>query len=1619
MPDDRSSPQTGSKRQAEESSPFRAPAISQPKGGGAIRGIGEKFAANPVTGTGSMSAPIFTSPGRSGFGPQLSLSYDSGTGNGPFGFGWSVSTPNISRRTDKGLPQYFDAEQSDVFILSGAEDLVPVLVNNNAQWNRQPFDSPASDPGYTIQRYHPRIEGLFARIERWTDKRTGISHWRSISKDNITTLYGKREDARIADPADATRIFTWLICESYDDKGNAIFYGYNPEDDANVDSTAPHEHNRLVTKQFAQRYLKYIRYGNRTPRQAGEDLTTRDDWLFEVVLDYGEHDLSAPTTKEVRSWPRRQDPFSHFRATFDVRTYRLCRRVLMFHHFPDELGGTADYLVKSTDFEFKESSVASFIASITQAGYVQQPDKSYFRKALPKLEFRYTEVRVDETVHDIDVESIKNLPYGVDGARYQWVDLESEGLTGVLSEQADAWYYKRNLGNGTFGPAEQVTPKASPSALSGGQQLLDLAGNGHLDLVQFDGPMAGFSERNAEGGWEPFTRFKSIPNINTKDPNVRFVDLTGDGHADILISEHTVFTWYESHAKEGFGPGRRTPKPWDEEKGPKLVFSDPTQSVFLADMSGDGLADIVRIRYDEVCYWPNLGYGRFGAKIAMGNAPVFEGPDQFDPKRIHLADIDGSGNTDIIYIGREGISLYFNQSGNFWSEPQLLSHYPRADSLKTVAATDLLGNGTACLVWSSQLASDVRQPMRYIDLMGGQKPHLLVYTTNNMGAETEVQYTASTQFYLQDRLEGRPWVTKLPFPVHVIERVEHRDLVSNTKLVSTYRYRHGYFDGVERELRGFAHVEQRDAESVVGEFDLPPVVTKTWFHTGAYLEGSKLEAYFKRPDNQEYFTGDPQADFLPDTDIPTGLSADEEREAARALKGSILRQEIYSDDGTAKAAVPYSVSERSYQLTLLQPRGPNLHAVFFSHASETLDYHYERNPADPRISHTLTLEVDDYGNVLKSVAIGYPRRTPAFAEQKPTLATLTQNQYTHPILEDDNYRAPMPAEAKTYELTAPTLKGTAPLDFLTVQAIATAAVEISYEDKPTSGQTQKRLIEHVLTLYRKNDLSGLLALARLESIALPGESYKRALTPGLMDIFQSKLSRAELTTTLSGAEGGYRDLDGNGSFWIPSGLILFSPNVGDSAQQESSFARTHFFLPHRFQDPFGNSTVVSYDGKYVLLLVSTRDAVGNEVIADSDYRVLQPHSVTDPNGNRTEVRFDALGMVVGAAVMGRSSENVGDSFATFTADLAQSVIQGYFDAANPRPLAINHLGTATTRIIYDLDRVPVCAASIARETHVSDLQGKPTKVQLSFVYSDGFGREAQTKVQAEPGPLDPNDPKSLILDPRWVGTGAKVYNNKGKPVRQYEPFFSLTHHFGIEKQGVSSTLFYDPVERVVATLHPNHTYEKVVFDPWQQTTYEVNDTVTFDPKTDPDAGEFFSRLPDADYLPTWYQDRINGGKGPDEKTAADKAAKHADTPTVAHFDTLGRTFLTIADNGKDAAGNDQKYRTRMVLDIEGNQREVIDAKDRIVMRYDYDMLGTRIHQASMEAGERWMLNDATGKPIRAWNSRKYAFRTEYDALHRPLRSFVEGGDPSEPNAKVYTQKILVERTIYGESVGAR
>jgi RHS repeat-associated protein len=1678
------------------------PAITLPKGGGAIRDIGEKFQVNGPTGTGSITVPLPLSPGRPGFGPKLNLSYDSGAGNGPFGFGWRADLPAITRKTDKGLPRYLDEQESDVFILSGMEDLVPVL---DASGNRLRSNRTVHGTAYQIAWYRPRIEGLFARIERWCATATGISHWRCITRDNVTTLYGLDPGSRIADPADPRKTFTYLPSRTFDDKGNITVYEYLPEDGTGVDLSAACEANRTPESRSVQRYLKTIRYGNAQPytpdwSSDGEPPLSAD-WYFQAVFDYGDHDLQAPTPTPDQLWPVRPDPFSHYRAGFEVRTYRRCARVLMFHNFATEPGTGPGCLVRSTDLGYSDQKapadpanpIYTFLASVTQSGYRRQDAGGYRKASMPPLEFSYSNPQIQPTVLTLHPDSLAGLPHGIDGSQYRWVDLDGEGLAGILADVGGAWTYKRNLSaanqvtgtNGNvaararFSPPETIRTLPSRTSLDAAQRLMDLSADGRLDVVALAEPEAGYFERTEDWTWAPLSRFASLPQLDWTDKNVTFADITGAGLADILLTEDGLFTSWASRGERGFGPPEQVRVPFDERLGPAIVLADGTETIFLADMTGDGLSDLVRVRNGEVCYWPNLGYGRFAAKVTMDGAPRLTYDECYDPRRVHLADIDGSGTADLIYVGDDGVSVCFNRSGNSWAQPQTLAVFPSQDLHSRVDVLDLLGSGTACLVWSSLMPSDAPAPLRYVDLMGGGKPHLLTSVSNNLGAETRITYVPSTRFYVADKLAGQPWVTRVHFPVQVVERVETYDWIGRSRFVSRYAYHHGYFDGQEREFRGFGRVEQWDTEehrqdtafpeAEAANWDaaswMPPVMTRTWYHTGAFAEAGLVSRHLA----DEYWVEPAlrvtalatarEVSQLGDSMLPDDLSGGEDHEAYRALKGLVLRTEVYANDASAMASNPYSVTEHNYQVTLLQHRGPNRHAAFYTHPRETLTFDYERTGKDPRVTHDAILATDAFGNELRGVSVAYPRRAD-YDPPEPTLTAAfqamlaydqtrlhvrgTQNSYTNdladPAASPDAHRTPLIAETIEVEITTTPPPVTyreitnlfrfQDLDTLW-QMVWSGARDVPYEQIPNRdvdgvgmlSTPARRIVGHTQVAYRSDDLTGLLPLNQLEPLALPGQSYRLALTPGLI---QGAFGSLVTDSTLR--EGGYVQPPGQQGWWVPSGRIYYSSGTTDTPAQELASARADFFLPRRSVDPFGGAAYVGYD-PYKLLPTTATDPVGNATVAVADYRVLQPVEVTDPNGNRTAVAFDALGLVAGTAVMGKTTENVGDSLSGFAADLDQTTSQQHF--ADPLTDPGSILGSATTRILYDLAAYyrtrsdpqpsPPTVYTLARETHVSDLGGGQTRYQHAFSYGDGFGREIQRKILAGPGSVTNGGP---AVSPRWIASGWTILNNKDKPVRKYEPFFTATKTFEFAPTvGVSSVLFYDPPGRLVSTLHPDSTWEKVVFDCWRQENWDGNDTVLVsDPRTDPDVGSYFTRLLGAapNAFTSWHDLRISRtyGSNPDaaqqQQTAATKTQAHAATPTVAYFDTLGRTCLTVADNARG-----ERYPNRVAMDTQGKQLAIFDALGRRAMEYivraeqaggtqylvGRDLTGSPIYQNGIDNGVRQMLGNVVGKPIRAWDARGHAFRIRYDLLQRQTHNYVSTSGAPE---------FLIQRSVYGE-----
>ena len=1677
------------------------PSVSLPRGGGAIRNLDEKISVNAATGTAELSLPLPLSQAR--LTPSLTMSYASAAGNGPFGFGWTLDAQTITRKTDKGLPQYDDGAESDIFILFGAEDLVPLLDQTGARVQQTRI---AHGTSWRIYSYRPRVEQAFARIERWLALDTGLMHWRTITRDNVTSLFGLDAASRIADPADPRRIFSWRVSRSWDSKGNAVQYDYLAEDSNGIVAGAAHEVNRTPAQRAAQTYLASVRYGNLTPyvpdfSAAGSDPAFPSAWAFQVVLDYGNHAPAKPVPTSDRPWTLRPDPFSSRRSGFELRMYRRVQRVLLFNNFPQQPTAGADCLVRSLDLLYSDQQtpadprnpIYTFLVSATQTGY-----SGAVARSLPPIEFTYSTPQLQQAVLTLDRDSLGNLPEGVDGNRVRWIDLDGEGLSGLLADTGSSWLYKRNRSannlvaqpDGTlatrarFAALETVAELPGPPALTPPRRLLDLAGAGQLDIVTLSGSTPGFFKRSADffdprdAGFEPFHAFESLPEIDWDSPNVKLIDLTGDGLADVLLTEDGLFTFYPSLGEAGFNVALRVRTPGDEEQGPKLVLADGSDTIFLADMTGDGLSDIVRVRNGEACYWPNIGYGRFGAKVTMDGAPRFDNQERFDPARIRLADIDGTGTADLLYIGADGVRAWFNQSGNAWSAVNIVAVFPGADLLSSVQVLDLLGTGTACLVWSSPLPAESGAPLLYVDLMGGQKPHLLTMVRNNMGAERRLTYAPSTRFYLDDAMAGRPWITRLPFPVQVVERIETIDWIGRNRLVSRYAYHHGHFDGYEREFRGFGMVEQWDAEEFRSDTTfadgegidwnalstVPPMHTRTWFHTGAFTDALAVSQQYAT----EYWTEpalrppaqapNAAAMRLPDTVLPAGLNAFEVQEAYRAMKGSMLRRETYADDGTAAAGNPYDVTEQNFTIVTLQPMGPNPHASFFVHAREQVSFQYERSTGDPRVTHEVTLQTDAYGNVTRSASVGYPRR-PGYVPLEPSLSAAMQamlaydqarlhvqaqaQQYTNAIDNTttwpDDYRAPMPAGSVSAELTgiAPTPKGTgitnlfafAELDAIWTSAWAGAG-DIAYEAVPASdvdgtgapaSAPTRRLLAQTVTLYRSDDLSALLPAGQVQPRALSGESYRQALTPGLLSaVFGALVTPAIL------AEGGYVQVAGQTGWWMPSGRLYLSPGDSDTPAQELAVASAHFFLPRRAVDPFGGIARVDYDGCDLLVAAAT-DAVGNVTAAANDYRVLAPATITDPNGNRASVAFDALGMVTGTAVMGKTSETLGDTLTGFNADLDDATIAAQLAAPLASPGAI--LAQATTRIVYDVAAYyrtrsaaqpsPPVAYTLSRETHVSALAaGQTTRCQFMFAYYDGFGRAAQRKALVADGPVAAG---GAAVSPRWAGSGWVITNNKGDPVRQYEPFFSATNAFEFAAtSGVATVLFYDPPGRVVARLRPDNSWDKTVFDAWQQASWDGNDTVLIaDPRGDADVGAYFTRLLGSSAgFTSWHDLRIGGTYGATaeaqaaQKDAAQKAAAHAATPGLAYVDALGRHCLDVDDNG-----GVNRFPTRSALDCSGRVLAVFDALGRRAEEHVFrpgapgtylagtDMAGNAIYRISVDAGARRVLNDVAGQPIRRWDARAHAFRMLYDAARRPRQRYVSTGGAAE---------ILIDLSIYGE-----
>ena len=1529
-------------------------------------------------------------PEARGLVPDLSLEYNSGGGNGPFGIGFDISIPSISRRTDAAIPKYQD---SDTFVLSEVGMLTPkMLVTARDERQRDVKRVSEGDRIWEVLSYLPEHEEFFSSIEFWTNSDSGESHWRVLSRENTLSIFGLSANSRISDPEDSRRIFQWLLEESRDSRGNKISYRYKQENSENVAQTIS-EVNRSAT---ANKYVESIRYGNYWIEDAGGKKEEEEQFAYELVFDHGEYDLDQPDAPPGQ-WKARKDPFSTYRAGFEIRTYRLCRNILRFHRFKHSFDGER-FLVRALHLEYEESESLSYLKSVAEIGFRKDVDA---KQPTPPVELTFSRFNpANHELKPLHVDSDGTIPGYLTKGLYLPVDLYGEGLPGFLYSDNSTTLYWDPKGDGHFvGPTPRQFP-ADRNLSESTTLLMDLEANGQLQLVVNDPLRSGYYEiHKNDRSLTGYQRFNSYP-LEFANPQHEVVDLGGSGLSDLLFWGSDWLRFYPAEGKRGFAAAHLLAR----TRGLPAPSESDREVVTFADMFGDGLEHRVRIRDGIIECWPNLGYGRFGAKITFGNSPRFGA--KADNSRLFLADVDGSGTMDLLYVRGDRLEIFLNESGNSFGNPITLPLPITVTDIDQISFADVLGIGASSLVLT-KIEPEVSH--FYYDFTGGVKPYLLVGIDNNFGGSTAIKYCSSTRFYLEDREAGRPWITSLPFPVQVVEKVESIDRVSGSKLVNLFKYHHGYFDPVTREFNGFGFVERWDTEDFGifsepglhesvpfepgdAELHTPAAHHKAWYHTGAYLEGDVLAQQYEK----EYFQGDRMACRLGPGVL--ALPPDESdfktiRQANRALKGKSIREEVYSENGIEELAHnPYLVTQRSYEVRLLQPREERFPAVFFVYDRETISYEYEREPHDPRVRHDFTLTVDHFGNVLSHCQVFYPRRTKlnasinliddVYAEQTKLRVTAGVDRYLN-VTEGRRWLG-VPCEGKVLELSGLSAPVNLYFGFAEIKPLVDAALlnEIPFGQPFTPGVLAARAFDAERHYYWNESLTAPLPLgAALPERALLHHVEEAILTPGLVArVFSDKVTNEMLSSTAPSG-GGYISSDG---YWWDPGQIA---NYYDTEQS--------FYQLWKTEDHFGGRTTIEYD-PYSLNIVKISEQVTdteyNLISATIDYHTLEPAEIIDENDNHAQFLFDPLGNVVITSEFGKTDgrpegdEQLSAYVRRTDATFADVVMRPHW-----------YLQKATTFIFYDLfawmdRRVPASAVELSRFTHVSDLlPGEESAILTEVTYIDGFDRVAEKRVRG-----DATAPFSDIRSgERWIVSGRIVYNNKALPVKQYLPYFSTGGEYGVPADILDlvpppTVTHYDPLMRAIRVDTPKGFFQKFEFRPWALLLHDEDDTVK-------------------DSL--YYQEHINDPLlPPDEKDALKKAALFFDTPEEKVLDNAGRTFLSVQINiaESDRALKREYLITRYELDVYGNTLQSLDPRSVRVSNV-VDMRSRVLSTNSPDAGLKLSLDNVFDNTIHSWDKRGFHTQLSYDRLQRPVEVRITGDDRCH-----LILDHVVQRIVYGE-----
>jgi RHS repeat-associated protein len=597
--------------------------------------------------------------------------------------------------------------------------------------------------------------------------------WVAHRRDGTVLRFGSSASSRIAS---AGKVFAWKLDGMSDTNGNTITYSYRALDAS------------------AQRYLDAIGYN---PSAGGG---------MSILFEY----------------EQRPDPVSDYRPTFELLTAWRCSAVVM------KSGGAPVRGYRLAYAGVSDTQPVSLLASITQVGR----DGT---STLPPATFGYVSFERGAA----RVVSMPTAPaVTLNDANVDLLDVDADGLADILDTSGGGiggHVFYPNLGpaGGSVRWGAGVQMAWAPAKLlgSGNVQLADVDGDGRTEMLDKFGQDTQVYALATPPGWQP-AGFITQGTFDFADTTLRLVDLNNDKLTDALRIDTSGITSAYLNLQEG----RWSSSFVGVVPAAGLTLDRP--DVRLADMNGDRLADLVRLDEGVCIYYAAEGFGMFAAGVPMAGAPL----GVVDPaRRLQLVDVNGDGRSDVINVRDGAVDVYINlgldpgdpRQGRL--APPFTVLGPYTDSTTVFRQADVNGNGSTDLLWNTP--GSAVDTWAFLDFAPGEQPYQLEAITNGIGRTTTISYGSSTDEMVRDRDAGRPWPVGVPFPVPVVTRIEVKDGRESVIYATELRYHDGYYDGAEKEFRGFAAAERIEIGSTAQ--GAPTLVTGFTFDTGAATEALK------------------------------------------------------------------------------------------------------------------------------------------------------------------------------------------------------------------------------------------------------------------------------------------------------------------------------------------------------------------------------------------------------------------------------------------------------------------------------------------------------------------------------------------------------------------------------------------------------------------------------------------------------------------------------------------------------------------------------------------------------------------------------------------------------------